>query len=64
MARLPQLSYLEFRNMGLEVDQRMLETLAGLEHLTSLDPSGNRVGTISQVPAQLSSNLQSIALTN
>ncbi|TCP74976.1 Leucine-rich repeat (LRR) protein [Pseudomonas putida] len=64
LARLPRLNYLEFRNMGLEVDQRMLETLAGFEHLTSLDLSGNRMGTISQVPARLSSNLQSIALTD
>ncbi|CAI3810646.1 hypothetical protein GLGCALEP_06119 [Pseudomonas sp. MM221] len=64
LARLPQLNYLEFRNMGLEVNQPMLEVLAGLEHLTSLDLSGNRVGTISQVPARLSSNLQSLALTN
>ncbi|WP_081042087.1 dermonecrotic toxin domain-containing protein [Pseudomonas putida] len=64
LSRLPQLNYLEFRNMGLEVDQPMLEALAGLEHLTSLDLSGNRVGTIRQVPARLSSNLQSLALTN
>lgn len=64
LARLPQLNYLEFRNMGLEVDQPMLDALAGLEHLTSLDLSGNRVGTITQVPARLSSNLQSLALTN
>ncbi|WP_236179820.1 dermonecrotic toxin domain-containing protein [Pseudomonas mosselii] len=64
LAHLPQLNYLEMRNMGLEVDQAMLEAFAGLEHLTSLDLSGNRVGTIRQVPAQLSSNLQSLALTN
>ncbi|MGE8372264.1 MAG: NEL-type E3 ubiquitin ligase domain-containing protein [Pseudomonas putida] len=64
LARLPRLNYLEFRNMDLEVDQRMLETLAEFEHLTSLDLSGNRMGTISQVPARLSSNLQSIALTD
>ncbi|WP_223623524.1 NEL domain-containing protein [Pseudomonas monteilii] len=64
LARLPQLNYLEFRNMGLAVDQAMLEVFAGLEHLTSLDLSGNHVGTISQVPARLSSNLQSLALTN
>ncbi|MFJ4441405.1 dermonecrotic toxin domain-containing protein [Pseudomonas sp. NPDC089422] len=64
LARLPQLTYLEFLNMGLEVDQAMLETFAGLAHLTSLDLSGNRVGTISQVPARLSNNLQSLGLTN
>lgn len=64
LARLPQLAMLEFRNMGLEVDQPMLEVFAGLEHLSSIDLSGNRVGTINQVPAQLSRNLQSLALTN
>lgn len=64
LLRLPQLSHLEFHNMGLEVDQAMLETLARLEHLTSLDLSGNRMGTINQVPARLASNLQSLALTN
>lgn len=64
LARLPQLAYLEFRNMGLEVDQAMLEIFAGLEHLTSLDLSGNRVGSIGQVPARLATNLQSLALTN
>ncbi|MGE8061904.1 dermonecrotic toxin domain-containing protein [Pseudomonas sp. NPDC089547] len=64
LARLPRLNYLDFRNMDLEVDQAMLDILAGLEHLTSLDLSGNRMGTISQVPARLSSNLQSLALTN
>lgn len=64
LTRLPQLAHLEFHNMGLEVDQAMLETLAGLEHLTSLDLSGNRMGTINRVPARLASNLQSLALTN
>jgi hypothetical protein len=64
LARLPQLAYLEFRNMGLEVDQAMLNIFAGLEHLNSLDLSGNRMGNIAQVPARLSANLQSIALTN
>lgn len=64
LLRLPQLDYLEFRNMGLEVDQAMLETLAELEHLTSLDLSGNRVASITRVPARLSSNLTSLGLTN
>ncbi|WP_256669117.1 dermonecrotic toxin domain-containing protein [Pseudomonas sp. MN1F] len=64
LARVPHLTHLEFRNMGLEVDQSTLEIFAGLENLTSLDLSGNRVGTIDQVPAQLSRNLQSLALTN
>lgn len=64
LARVPQLTYLEFRNMGLEVDQAMLEIFAGLEHLTSIDLSGNRVGIINQVPAQLSRNLQTLALSN
>ncbi|WP_256666013.1 NEL domain-containing protein [Pseudomonas sp. SK] len=64
LMRLPQLTFLEFRNMGLEIDQSMLEVFARLEQLTSIDLSGNRVGTINQVPAQLSHNLQSLALTN
>jgi Leucine-rich repeat (LRR) protein len=64
LLRLPQLTHLEFRNMGLEVDQAMLENLAGLEHLTSLDLSGNRMGTINQVPTRLASNLQSLTLAN
>ena len=64
LPRLPRLTYLEFRNMGLEVDQAMLETFAEFEHLTSLDLSGNRVGNITQVPARLSANLTSLELTN
>ena len=64
LARLPQLNYLEFRNMGLAVDQTMLQAFSALENLTSLDLSGNREGAIIQVPARLSSNLQSISLTN
>ncbi|MDM9598281.1 MULTISPECIES: dermonecrotic toxin domain-containing protein [Pseudomonas] len=64
LARLPQLTFLEFRNMGLEVDQAMLDIFAGLRNLTSLDLSGNRMGSIDRVPASLASNLQSLALTN
>jgi len=64
LARLPQLTYLEFRNMGLEVDQAMMDIFAGLRNLTSLDLSGNRAGSIDHVPASLASNLQSLALTN
>ncbi|WP_336332792.1 dermonecrotic toxin domain-containing protein [Pseudomonas putida] len=64
LRHLRQLTNLEFRNMGLEVDQAMLETFAGLRQLTSLDLSGNRMGTISQVPAELTSNLQSLTLTD
>lgn len=64
LPRLSQLTYLEFRNMGLEVDQAMLDTFAQLEHLNSLDLSGNRLGTITQVPARLSTNLTSLGLTN
>ncbi|MFJ4452349.1 dermonecrotic toxin domain-containing protein [Pseudomonas sp. NPDC089392] len=64
LVRLPQLTHLEFRNMGLDVDQGMLEIFARLDQLTSLDLSGNRVGTIAQAPARLSANLQSLGLTN
>ncbi|WP_256582398.1 dermonecrotic toxin domain-containing protein [Pseudomonas sp. B8(2017)] len=64
LTRLHQLTYLEFRNMGLEVDQAMMDIFAGLRNLTSLDLSGNRAGNIDHVPASLASNLQSLALTN
>ncbi|MEN5215946.1 DUF6543 domain-containing protein [Pseudomonas pudica] len=64
LVRLPRLTYLEFRNMGLEVDQAMMDIFAGLRNLTSLDLSGNRVGNIDRVPASLANNLQSLALTN
>ncbi|MFJ7810565.1 dermonecrotic toxin domain-containing protein [Pseudomonas asiatica] len=64
LARLPQLTFLEFRNMGLEIDQAMVDIFAGLRNLTSLDLSGNRMGSIDRVPASLASNLQSLALTN
>lgn len=64
LLRLPALEYLELRNMDLEIDQPMLEIFGRLVHLTSLDLSGNRVGTINHVPAQLAANLQSLVLSN
>lgn len=64
LPRLRQLTYLEFRNMDLEIDQAMLDTFARLEHLNSLDLSGNRLGTITQVPASLAANLTSLGLTH
>ncbi len=64
LVRLPRLTHLEFRNMGLEVDQTMLEAFARLEHLTSLDLSGNRSAAIAQVPTRLAHNLQSLTLAN
>lgn len=64
LLRLPRLVHLEVRNMGLEVDQAMLDTLAQLQHLTSLDLSGNRIGNITQAPASLAANLTSLGLTN
>ncbi|WP_288501168.1 NEL-type E3 ubiquitin ligase domain-containing protein, partial [uncultured Pseudomonas sp.] len=59
-----ELEYLELRNMGLEIDEPMFEIFGRLAHLTSLDLSGNRVGTINRVPAQLAANLQSLVLSN
>lgn len=64
LLRLPELEYLELRNMGLEIDEPMFEIFGRLNHLTSLDLSGNRVGTINHVPAQLAANLQSLVLSN
>jgi len=64
LLRMPQLTHLEFRNMGLEVDPAMLETLAELQYLTTLDLSGNRIGSITHVPARLSVNLTSLSLSN
>lgn len=64
LLRLPELEYLELRNMGLEIDEPMFEIFGRLNHLTSLDLSGNRVGTINRVPAQLAANLQSLVLSN
>ncbi|WP_409274713.1 dermonecrotic toxin domain-containing protein [Pseudomonas sp. KCJK9111] len=64
LLRLPALEYLELRNMNLEIDQPMFEIFGRLPHLTSLDLSGNRVGTINHVPAHLAANLQSLVLSN
>jgi len=64
LRRLPQLAHLEFRNMGLEIDQVMLDTFGDLPRLTSLDLSGNRVGAITQAPAGLASSLTSLSLSN
>lgn len=64
LMRLPRLTYLELRNMGLEIDQATFDLLGGLQHLSSLDLSGNRMGAISQVPENLSLNLTSLGLTN
>ncbi|MFJ4065445.1 dermonecrotic toxin domain-containing protein [Pseudomonas sp. NPDC089996] len=61
---LRRLNYLEFRNMGVEIDQRMLETFEQLEHLTSLDLSGNRHGVITRVPPLLARRLNSLSLSN
>nr|WP_314477032.1 DUF6543 domain-containing protein [uncultured Pseudomonas sp.] len=64
LLRLPRLEHLEFRNMGLEVDEPMLGILGQLAQLTSLDLSGNRVGSISQIPAGLATRLQSLVLSD
>lgn len=64
LARLPRLAHLEWRNMGLEIDQTMINLLGNLHHLSTLDLSGNRIGTITRVPESLASSLTSLTLTN
>ncbi|WAB98518.1 MULTISPECIES: dermonecrotic toxin domain-containing protein [Pseudomonas] len=64
LVRLQRLAHLEFRNMGLEIDQAMIEAFARLPQLSSLDLSGNQIGAITQIPANLSANLTSLSLTN
>ncbi|MDH0646074.1 NEL-type E3 ubiquitin ligase domain-containing protein [Pseudomonas sp. GD03858] len=64
LSRLTRLTHLEFRNMGLEIDQAMLEAFGRLPRLSSLDLSGNRIGAITQPPGSLSSNLTSLYLSN
>lgn len=64
LVRLQRLAHLEFRNMGLEIDQAMIEAFGRLPQLSSLDLSGNQIGAITQIPANLSSNLTSLSLTN
>ncbi|WP_353853258.1 DUF6543 domain-containing protein [Pseudomonas sp. BCRC 81390] len=64
LARLPRLNVLEFRNMGLEIDQAMLEAFGRLRNLTLLDLSGNRMGVITDVPTSLVTSLTSLSLSN
>ncbi|MFJ4154385.1 dermonecrotic toxin domain-containing protein [Pseudomonas sp. NPDC089752] len=64
LSRLPRLAHLEFRNMGLEVDQSMIDTFAQLTQLTTLDISGNRMGSITQVPSSFAARLSSLSLSN
>ncbi|MFK0313198.1 dermonecrotic toxin domain-containing protein [Pseudomonas sp. NPDC090233] len=64
LSRLPRLAHLEFRNVGLEVDQPMIDTFAQLPHLTTLDISGNRMGTITQVPTSFATRLTALTLSN
>ncbi len=64
LTRLRRLTHLEFRSMGLEIDQDMLEAFGRLTNLTSLDLSGNRLGVITEVPASLATGLTSLSLSN
>ena len=64
LAHLPRLVHLEFRGMGLEIDQNMLQAFGRLHNLTSLDLSGNRMGAITEVPARLATSLTSLTLSN
>lgn len=63
----PGLLDLGLRNMGLEVDDALLTTLAGLGNLRSLDLSGNRMGNVDTPPTELQSlrrlDLNDMALT-
>lgn len=49
----PGLMDVGLRNMDLEINDALLATLAGLEHLRSLDLSGNRMGNVGTPPAAL-----------
>lgn len=63
VAHLPALSELTVRDSELTIDQAMLDQLAPLSTLSSLDLSGNRLGEIEQVPASLRS-LRRLDLNN
>ncbi|EJN37149.1 hypothetical protein PMI38_03421 [Pseudomonas sp. GM84] len=55
LLRLPNLTELALRNCELQIDQDILDTLAQLLHLDTLDLSGNRMGEISTTPQALQS---------
>ncbi|MGG5287757.1 dermonecrotic toxin domain-containing protein [Pseudomonas shirazensis] len=61
--RLPELSYLSIRDMGLEVDEHMLATIAQLTRLTVLELAGNRLAAIAEAPPGLR-NLRRLELNN
>ncbi len=63
----PSLLDLGLRNMGLEINDALLATLAGLKNLRSLDLSGNRMGNVGTPPTGLQTlrrlDLNDMALT-
>ncbi len=63
VAHLPALNELTVRDSELIIDQAMLDQLAPLTTLSSLDLSGNRLGDIEQVPTSLRS-LRRLDLNN
>lgn len=63
LLRLPQLNYLSIRDMGLEIDERMLATIARLSQLTALELAGNRLAAIAEAPPGLR-NLRRLELNN
>lgn len=67
LLQLPGLRDLGLRNMGLDINDALLTTLARLDNLRSLDLSGNRMGSIGTPPTGLQSlrrlDLNDMALT-
>lgn len=61
--RLPQLTYLSLRDMGLLIDDGMLAIFGQLRALTTLELAGNSLGEITQVPATLH-NIRRLDLNN
>jgi hypothetical protein len=51
IGRLPELSWLELTNLGIEIDQRAMELFGSVIQLEHLDLSGNRLGVINNATA-------------
>ncbi|MFJ4345964.1 NEL-type E3 ubiquitin ligase domain-containing protein [Pseudomonas sp. NPDC089401] len=63
LLHLPRLSYLSLHEMGLEVDNDLLDLFGQLGNLRTLELNGNRQGRITQVPPALH-NLSRLNLSN
>lgn len=55
LLRLPRLTDLALRNIGLQIDEQLLAGLARSPGLQSLDLSGNRLADIARAPGELRS---------